>query len=305
MGGSSVITTIISPLFGMILGNIMWLSPFKAVQAAREKRDLGKLNPVPFVAIVANCFGWMAYSFFMKDHFLFWANIFGLVLGFYYSLNALTILAPKTPSEGFSDLYLLTERLFIFSIFFWSLMGLLAATLFNNFSNAREQCAMFVGLISCAFSIAYYGAPLSTMAEVVMKKDSSTLYFPTILVNIVNALCWFSYGAFGTSDPVLWVPNGLGLILCSTQIALIVMFKKQSLWDTLLGKIPEERGASFGTVNSASLKQSSKRKQGWSSQGSQASYEDVDEEDLLSAAQDTDNDRLTSMTVNPLSKSRR
>jgi ATP-binding cassette subfamily G (WHITE) protein 2 len=241
---AGVFATIICPLFGMILSNIMWFSPFQTMQQVRESRDMGSMKPIPFVAIVANCTGWIAYSFFRRDHFLFWSNIIGLSVGIYYAIISLTILAPKSAREEFSDLYLLTERSLIAAIFFWGIMGLVCATAFNRFPDSIQQCGALVRTLSCCFSITYYGAPMSTMAQVIREKDSSTLYFPTILVNTINAMCWFLYGSIGTGDILLWLPNGLGVILCGSQFMLIILFKKQSLWDILLGKEPPTKSAS-------------------------------------------------------------
>lgn len=281
-------TTIICPLFGMILANIMWFSPFKAMQKVRQTRDLGVMNPIPFTAIIANCIGWIAYGYFTKDHFVFWSNITGLLVGIYYSLIALTILSPKSASEGFSEQYLLMERLFLSAFFFWGIIGLVCAAAFNQFSDMRDQCATLVGTISCCFSIAYYAAPMSTMAKVIAEKDSSTLFFPTILINVINGTCWFLYGAFGTGAILLWLPNGLGILLCGTQIALIIMYKKQSLWDTLLGK---------EVVASGQTAQKSQNSSGRLA-GKNQRYDDVDEEELLDMAQDTDDEHMFS--TNPM-----
>lgn len=286
-----VFATIICPLFGMILANVMWFSPFPAMQKIRVSRDLGTMNPIPFTAIIANCIGWISYGYFKKDHFIFWSNITGLMVGIYYSLISLTILAPKGPGESFSDLYLTTERLFLAAFFFWGIIGLVCATAFNHFSDVAAQCATLTGTISCCFSIAYYAAPLSSMAKVIAEKDASTLFFPTILINVINGACWFLYGAIGTGDLLLWLPNGLGVLLCASQIALIVLYKKQSLWDTLLGKKPSVNGSgSTKLAKSSSL----------SRKGSYEAYEDIDEEELIDAAQDTDSERMFSLTTNPM-----
>lgn len=286
-----VFATLVCPLFGLILANIMWFSPFMAMQKVRESRDLGVMNPIPFTAIIANCIGWIAYGYFTKDQFVFWSNITGLMVGIYYTLISLTILAPKAPNEPFSELYLTTERLFLVVFLFWGIIGLVCAVAFNKFDDMSEQCASLVGIISCCFSISYYAAPMSTMAKVIAEKDASSLYFPTILINIINGMCWFLYGAFGTGAILLWLPNGLGVLLGASQVALVVLYKKQSLWNTLLGKEPPIQGRNASLSKSATGRGKSQR------------YEDIDEEELLDMAQDTSNDLFTS--GNPIIYARR
>lgn len=203
---------------------------------ARQARDIGDINPLPFVAMVFNCIGWIGYACLLQDFFLFFANIIGLVLGLFYSIVCLTLLAKQGEGQQYSQLYLTVERLLLFALFFWSLMGLLAGTLFNQSSNTRKESANLVGLLSCAFSIAYYAAPLSTMVEIIRTKDSSSLFLPMIMVNLVNAIMWFLYGAIAKHDINIWGPNGLGAILSTIQIMLLLLYSKHSWYETLTGK---------------------------------------------------------------------
>jgi hypothetical protein len=41
---------VVCPVVGMLLSNAMFAVPLMVVQEAREKRDLGELNPMPWVA---------------------------------------------------------------------------------------------------------------------------------------------------------------------------------------------------------------------------------------------------------------
>jgi hypothetical protein len=86
--------------------------------------------------------------------------------------------------------------------------------------------ATMVGTIGCTFAIAYYAAPLSMMANVVMTRDSSALYLPTTIVNILNAGMWSIYG-FGLMDINVWAPNVIGLLLSIAQLVLIIVFPRK------------------------------------------------------------------------------
>jgi solute carrier family 50 protein (sugar transporter) len=44
---------------------------------------------------VLNCIGWMIYGCQKRDWYLFWANLPGLLLGLYYSVTCLTLLAKQ------------------------------------------------------------------------------------------------------------------------------------------------------------------------------------------------------------------
>lgn len=55
VGGMSSLSTVVAPVVGVILANCMFVSPLKEVLAAREKGNLGCINPLPFLLIFSNC----------------------------------------------------------------------------------------------------------------------------------------------------------------------------------------------------------------------------------------------------------
>eukprot|EP01031_Cornospumella_fuschlensis_P014318 gene14318-17496_t len=79
------------------------------------------------------------------------------MLGCFYAITSLTIIAKKTEAEEFSWLYIGMEGLLIFAFFFWGLMSMLSATLFVNYPDPDKQAQALIGTLSCVFSICYYG----------------------------------------------------------------------------------------------------------------------------------------------------
>lgn len=246
----SVLTNLVAPLIGTIICNCMWFSPLPMVLKARLSRDLGDANPLPFVITIINCVGWLMYGCLKKDYFLFFSNITGIILGIYSSLTALSILAEK--KETGSNQYMMLEGLLIFCFAFWSIIGMVASVGFSSSNDPLKEGEAMVGLLSSACSIAYFAAPLSVMAKVIMTRDASALYFPTILVNTLNALMWTVYGAFGVNDANIWVPNFIGLILSVCQLAVIIMFRKGTLWQMVKGEVPEPMSVKLDSMRSTS-----------------------------------------------------
>lgn len=226
MSSANVFTTVVCPLFGMILANIMWWSPFKIVMQARESRDLKDLNPFTFIATIFNCIGWMTFGILTRDHFMFWANVTGLLLGTFYSVSCLGLLFSGNPKGKLSISYYQLEGAFLFVFLFWSIMGLVASVGFTQYSDPLQQAANLFGTLSCACSIGYYAAPLTSMIDIISKRDASSIYLPTTIVNLVNALLWFMYG-LGIGNLNVWLPNGLGALLSIGQISLIFLFKSR------------------------------------------------------------------------------
>lgn len=52
----------------------------------------------------------------------------------------------------------------------------------------------------------YYVLPLSTVATVLKQRDSSSLYWPLSLMNVINGCLWFAYG-LAILDYFIFVPK--------------------------------------------------------------------------------------------------
>jgi solute carrier family 50 protein (sugar transporter) len=228
MSTQAIITGIVCPLFGSIIANAMWLTPLPAVLEVRKSRKLGELNPYPFVVTVINCVGWTMYGCLRRDLYIFASNIFGMSLGAFYTITALSVTAQKTTDEPPSEVYGSLEGLLIFALFFWGVIGIVGATAFQSFADPLDQAATLVGTIGCACSIAYYAAPLAVMYKVIVTKDSSSIYFPLVCINVINAFLWFAYGAIALQDINVWLPNGLGLLLGFLQGFLTFIFPSKA-----------------------------------------------------------------------------
>lgn len=228
MSTQAIVTGIICPLFGCIIANVMWLTPLPAVLEVRKTRKLGETNPYPYVITVINCIGWSMYGCLQKDVYIFMSNIFGMSLGAFYTLTALSVTSQKTPDEPVLEVHQSLEGLLVFALFFWGTIGIVAATAFQSFPDPSVQAASLVGTIGCSCSIAYYAAPLAVMYKVIVTKDSSSIYFPLVCINLINALLWSAYGAIALQDINVWLPNGLGLILGVLQGFLTFIFPSKA-----------------------------------------------------------------------------
>jgi len=86
-----IILEYVCPLLGCIFANMMFAAPYKAVREALAKGTLGSLNPTPWAAMTGNCSGWIAYSYLIKNQFLFWANAPGLLLSVWLNMSAVKL----------------------------------------------------------------------------------------------------------------------------------------------------------------------------------------------------------------------
>ena len=176
------------------------------------------------------------YGCLKRDYYIFFGNSTGLIAGVYYTLSALSIMS-KSKTNKYDSTIILCEYLFVFSVAFWCLMGMIAGISYGTSAYDHIQAYLFIGTLSCAAAIAYYAAPLSTVAQVLHLKDASSLYAPSIIINLINAFMWFIYGAIATGDPLLWIPNLIGFILSVFEIILILIFSKGHFYAALIGNV--------------------------------------------------------------------
>eukprot|EP00536_Pseudo-nitzschia_multiseries_P003002 jgi/Psemu1/184926/e_gw1.43.197.1 len=94
----------------------------------------------------------------------------------------------------------------------------------DNDSNSFGQNV--VGYVVNANLVFFYGAPLSSIFRVVKTRSSESLHVPTMVLNTCNATFWTAY-ALAVRDPFISVPNGLGVVLGATQLALWFVFPKR------------------------------------------------------------------------------
>mmetsp|Transcript_1937 Transcript_1937/g.2357 ORF Transcript_1937/g.2357 Transcript_1937/m.2357 type:complete len:361 (+) Transcript_1937:247-1329(+) len=87
-----IILEYICPGLGALMANIMFFSPVQDLRKAIQSGDLGVLNPTPWVFMLGNCFGWVAYSILLQNLWIFFANCPGFLLSIWLNLWAVKLL---------------------------------------------------------------------------------------------------------------------------------------------------------------------------------------------------------------------
>ena len=89
---SEIIANLVCPLLGVILSNAMALAPTQALMKAREQKELGDLNPIPFSLIINSQLGWTLYGLLLHNSYIFFSSAIPLVVSFIMSLTAIHLL---------------------------------------------------------------------------------------------------------------------------------------------------------------------------------------------------------------------
>ncbi|KAJ2777061.1 sugar transmembrane transporter activity protein [Coemansia javaensis] len=101
---------------------------------------------------------------------------------------------------------------------------LLAVVMVAAVDYARDpRAADLFSLACCLMSLVFLGSPLSRIGDVVRARDASVLLPSLALLALVNNLLWAAYGA-RHHDPYMVVPNIVGAVFCSVQLALVAYY---------------------------------------------------------------------------------
>lgn len=70
----------------------MTFAPYRAVlKASRDGTLVGDLNPTPWVFMLGNCCGWLAYAFLLQNMYVFLPNAPGFILAIWLNIQAIKL----------------------------------------------------------------------------------------------------------------------------------------------------------------------------------------------------------------------
>lgn len=201
----------IAPGLGGVVALAMFMSPLRAVLAVRASKLLGDLNPLPLVAIIANCASWILYGCIQADVYVILANEPGLMLGIFMAVSCYGFAAPEV-----------RDNMVRAMLFFAAIISGAGITT-SLFVEEEDTKALVAGYTAVFVLLCFYAAPLSTMAQVLRTRSSASLYLPSSIMACVNGSLWVAY-ATAKHDSFIFYPNAFGALCGAIQIALIFIF---------------------------------------------------------------------------------
>lgn len=240
------------PALGGVVGVCMFASPLRAVLRARREKNLGDLNPMPYPAILANCIGWICYSFVLRNNYVYVPNQIGFMLGLFYTMSCYSYMDSKS-----RDRQLAIVMLFALVI---SVVG--AVGVMRNL--AYDPLRLLWGFTANGILLVYYASPLSTIYMVIRTRCSSSLYWPLSTMNTINGGLWTAYG-IAITDYFIWIPNAIGAALAAFTLVLIWVFPSKVVKesppssDSEAPLDPEKLAAATATIAAAAAGPSQRR----------------------------------------------
>jgi solute carrier family 50 (sugar transporter) len=217
-------THIACPAFGTVLCVIMWFSSLSSILRVRQDKNLGSLNPIPYGIAALNCIAWVLYSILLHDYYIFFANLFGVALAFFYAITGLVLLHKRGDHADMITFNRL-EFILVGGILFYTALGLVIGIILSSPDDMGTNKTI-VGTCAITFLLMYYAAPCSTLYHVIATRDSSSLHAPMLVANLANGAMWTIYGIAAMNDPIVYGSNGFGVVFSIFQLTLKALFYK-------------------------------------------------------------------------------
>ncbi|GAB4846618.1 Bidirectional sugar transporter sweet2 [Ancistrocladus abbreviatus] len=107
-----------------------------------------------------------------------------------------------------------------------ALIGVIVFLSLRFFESTMRQ--MFVGFLSCASLVSMFASPLFIINLVIRTRSVEYMPFYLSLSTFLMSISFFVYGIFN-SDPFVYSPNGIGVVLGIVQLVLYSYYKKVSV----------------------------------------------------------------------------
>lgn len=202
MSGHSGIFCYLLATAGPLFFMSMQLSFLQTASKILTKRSDCKLSPLPFVSLVTNCTVMTMYAYLRSNATIFVPNFTGLLSGI-----VCTVAFQTYTEETKREIFLVAGLVLILATYF----------LLNN-------AAYPLGMIGVCLSVILMGSPLATLRTVVEEKSTNSLPVATSVTTFLNALSWSAYGIIEAKDPIVYIPNLIGLFLASIQLSLYFIY---------------------------------------------------------------------------------
>ena len=223
---AEIVTSIICPLFGVFICTGMGLAPFPAVLEARKQKQLGSINPIPFAMMVNGQLGWTIYGVYKRDYWIFFSSSIPLVFAAVLCSTAIHLLEREGHTAKEEKVRIRVEMILFASGILWLFLTLITGIAMPV--ELKDQANTVIGAFCVTSSLVFYAAPLLNMVEIVRTKDSTSLYAPAILINLVNCILWFFYGLMGVYAVIIWFPNILGACICIVELLMCARYPAKS-----------------------------------------------------------------------------
>lgn len=198
----------------IVLGNlsviVLFSIPYKDISEIYYTKKIDKFPYMLLVCTIINCFFWLLYGLLTNQIGLIVGNGFGLTLNTIFWLVYIYCTELSSQKKLILTLFTLISLPVVFNLWF---MGKISIKI--------------TGTLSLIFSMLLSVSPMQNIGKVIQEKDNSYIPIRIVLVVLVSAILWSSYG-FIKMELVVLIPNVWALFTSAIQI---YFYNKYSIKD--------------------------------------------------------------------------
>mmetsp|Transcript_35547 Transcript_35547/g.66225 ORF Transcript_35547/g.66225 Transcript_35547/m.66225 type:complete len:305 (+) Transcript_35547:97-1011(+) len=170
------------------------------------------VNPVNLICFYLNCTTQLAYGVFLPVPPVVPCNAYGVGVAVFSTAVCWFFACRDTHATHWNR-----------SAALGTALALLLSLLIVAYAAVVPGGAVAVGNLGMLVGIIMYGAPLSSLKEVLRTESSETLPVLQSFLGFLNSSCWLTVGLRSGKLPV-WGPNIIGMLLSLVQLALIYKY---------------------------------------------------------------------------------
>lgn len=188
---------------GPLINIGMQASSLNIALGINRSESVGSLSPVPFIALLMNCFIWAQYGVLVNNSIVAIPGLTGAVAG----LMCAFIYDQNSKHVNKASLYRLA----------FAILGVSTGLY-------MQKRSYELGLLGCLISVALMASPLAAMGTVLKERSTASMPFAVSALTTLNVLVWLAYGLLVADDVMIYGPNIAGIVVCGIQMALYIRF---------------------------------------------------------------------------------
>eukprot|EP00667_Euglena_gracilis_P011313 EG_transcript_11551 len=213
---ADIVTAYVFPGIGVGISCALFGSSALSVWRAFQSRNIEAIDSPTLAMQFINTLMWMRYGVIKDDIFVWVSNAPGsLITGFYMGV-VFFLCGHKGDMR--------TLRL-IAGILALGLVYLMLDISVIAFANVDKSVTnLMAGFSTNIWLGGMYLAPIMNVIRAFREGNADFIYFPLVIVTLLNGGLWFGYGLGGANDPFIYVPNGIGMVAAIVQIVTVLIF---------------------------------------------------------------------------------
>lgn len=188
---------------GPLINIGMQASSLNIALGINRNESVGSLSPVPFIALLMNCFIWAQYGVLVNNSIVAIPGLTGAVAG----LMCAYIYDQNSKHVNKASLYRIA----------FAILGVSTGLY-------MQKRPYELGLLGCLISVALMTSPLAAMGTVLKERSTASMPFAVSALTTLNVLVWLAYGLLVADDVMIYGPNIAGIFVCGIQMALYIRF---------------------------------------------------------------------------------